>query len=187
MEDKTYTPSEEIANLYEALSKVQKEIRLISKNSKKSIMSIDSLTEEIKENKDQSFKLKKELEETKFKEVRIYKKIIIILDQIDNMYKFAKQLENQEFIDCLNVIKKSIRKEISEIDLIEIRAYGELFNAEIHKCVGIEEDNTKEDNEIISVIENGYTLNGKVLRPASVIISKNMKEGETDNEQNNRD
>lgn len=31
MEDKTYTPSEEISNLYEALSKVQKEIRLISK------------------------------------------------------------------------------------------------------------------------------------------------------------
>lgn len=182
MENQTYTPHEEIESLSKILSSVQEDIRLISKNSKRSIMSIDSLSEEIRNNKDQNFKLKNELEETKFKEVKIYKKIIIVLDQIDNMYKFAKQMENKEFIDCLNVIKKSIRKEMSEIDLVEIMAKGELFNAEIHKCIGIEEDDSKEENEIVSVIENGYTLNGKVLRPASVIISKNIKEEDRDNE-----
>ncbi|MEG0856001.1 MAG: nucleotide exchange factor GrpE [Terrisporobacter sp.] len=166
----------ELQDFHEILNKLQKEMKSINKNSKKSIMSIESLREDINYNKEQTFKLKKDLEQKQFNEVKIYKKILVVLDQIDYIFKVAEELENKDLIDSLDFIKKIIRKEMSEINLVEIRSIGELFNSDIHKCIGIEEDSSKEPNEIACVIENGYILNGKVLRPASVIISKKIKE-----------
>ena len=56
--------------------------------------------------------------------------------------------------------------------MIEIKSLGEFFNPEVHKCIGVEKDRTKEKDQIISVIENGYMLRGKVIRPDSVIIAR---------------
>ena len=110
-----------IENLYDMMKKIKSDIKYINKNSKKTIMSIDSLKEEIYENNEQNFKLKKELEEKKLNEIKIYKKIINILDQIDNVYKFAEKVNNNEFTNNLSIIKRIIRKEIGEIELIEIK------------------------------------------------------------------
>ena len=63
--------------------------------------------------------MKKELEEKKLNEIKIYKKIINILDQIDNVYKFAEKVNNNEFTNNLSIIKRIIRKEMGEIELIE--------------------------------------------------------------------
>ncbi|WP_455539145.1 nucleotide exchange factor GrpE [Terrisporobacter sp.] len=159
-------------NLYEIIEQMKNDIKYINKNSKKTIMSINLLKEEIGEKNELNFKLKKSLEEKNFNEVKIYKKIIKILDQIDNIYKFAVKVDSEEFLHNLKIIKKVIGKEIGEIELIEIKSLGEFFNPEIHKCIAMESDDSKEQNEIISVIENGYMLRGKVIRPASVIIAR---------------
>ena len=111
-------------------------------------MSIDSLKEEIYENNEQNFKLKKELEEKKLNEIKIYKKIINILDQIDNVYKFADEFNNSEFTDNLSIIKKIIRKEIGEIELIEIKSLGEFFNPEVHKCIGVEKEKKRKKEKV---------------------------------------
>ena len=166
----------DLQELLKRMNNMEKSIRTINKNSKKTIMSIDLLKEEIEDNKKQNFKLKKELETQKFLQVKIYKKILIILDQIDVLEKLANNFDMKELHNSIEIIKKIIRKEIADINLLEIRAENELFNSEIHRCVGIEENNEVNENEIISVIEKGYILNGKVLRPASVIISKKIKE-----------
>ena len=92
--------------------------------------------------------------------------------KIDNVYKFAEKVNNNEFTNNLSIIKRIIRKEMGEIELIEIKSLGEFFNPEVHKCIGVEKDRTKEKDQIISVIENGYMLRGKVIRPASVIIAR---------------
>lgn len=61
---------------------------------------------------------------------------------------------------------------MNEINLVEIKSMGELFNPELHKCIAVEEDDLKESKEIIDVIEKGYMLRGKVIRVASVVIAK---------------
>ena len=81
-------------------------------------------------------------------------------------------LEDEEFISDLEVIKKVIKKEINEINLMEIKSLGELFNPELHRCLAVEKNKSKVENQIISVVEKGYMLNGRVIRPASVIIVK---------------
>ena len=162
----------DVTYLYESINKMKNDLKNINKNSKKSIMSIESLKEEINKNSEKNFKLKKELEEKRFNEIKIYKKIIIILDLIDKICDAAINLEDEEFINDLEVIKKVIKKEINEINLMEIKSLGELFNPELQKCLAVEKNKSKVENQIISVVEKGYMLNGRVIRPASVIIVK---------------
>ena len=156
-------------DLFQIMMNMKSDLKIINKNSKKSIMSIESLKEDLNKNTKENFKLKKELEERKNNEIKIYKKIILILDQIDNLQKFMLDLDNMYLSQNLEII----RKEMSEINLVEIKSMGELFNPELHKCIAVEEDKFRESKEIIGVVERGYMLKGKVIRPASVIIAKN--------------
>lgn len=159
-------------DLIQVIMNMKSDLRIINKNSKKSIMSIESLKEDLNKNNKENFKLKKEIEERKNNEIKIYRKIILILDQIDSFYKIIADLDNKEFSYNLDIMKKIISKEVSEINLVEIKSMGEFFNPELHKCIAVEEDILKESKEIIGVIEKGYMLRGKVIRPASVIIAR---------------
>ena len=163
---------EDLSDLYEPLCKVENDIKSINRNSKKSIISIESLREELESKNNEIFSLKKVIQEKQEEEIKIYKKIILMLDQIDNIHRFAEQTKDKDLINSLEVVSKVIRKEMDQIGLEEIRSKGELFNPNVHKCVTLVEDASKQANEIMSVIETGYKLNGKVLRTASVIIAK---------------
>ena len=151
---------------------MKSDLKIINKNSQKSILSIESLKEDLSKTNNENFKLKKEIVERRFNEIKIYRKIILMLDQIDNLEKFVFTLDNKELLNNLEIMRKIIRKEMNEINLIEIRSMGELFNPELHKCIAVEENNSKESKEIVSVIEKGYMLRGKVIRAASVVIAK---------------
>ncbi len=166
------TNTADLNDIYEAIRKIRRDIKLVNKNTKKNILSVECLKNEMSNSNEQIFRLKKELEQKNFDEVKIYRKILILLDQLDNVYKFAHQCENEALIDNLKSVKKITRKEISEINLCEINPLGDLFNPDIHRCISRVEDSSKEHGEIISVIETGYILKGKVLRPALVIIAK---------------
>lgn len=159
-------------DLLQVMVNMKNDLKTINKNSKKSIMSIESLKEDLSKNNNENFKLKKEIEERKNNEIKIYRKIILILDQIDNLQKFVFTLDNEELLYSLEIMKKIIRKEMNEISLVQIKSMGEIFNPELHKCIAVEEDKLRESKEIIDVVQNGYMLRGKVIRPASVVIAR---------------
>jgi molecular chaperone GrpE len=52
----------------------------------------------------------------------------------------------------------------------EVPALGEKFDPEIHEAVG--EVDGKQSGEVAEVVERGYLLQGKLLRPARVIVVK---------------
>ena len=159
-------------DLLQVIMSMKSDLKTINKNSKKSIMSIESLKEDLNKSSKENFKLKKEIEQKKANEIKVYKKIILILDQIDRFHNFIPTLDNEDFLKNLELMEKIIRKEINEINLVEIKSMGELFNPELHRCIAVEEDKTKKSKEIIGVIEKGYMFSGKVIRPASVIIAR---------------
>lgn len=161
-----------IQDLIQVMMNMKSELKIINKNSKKSIMCIESLKEDLNRNSKENFKLKKEIEERKTNEIKIYKKIILILDQVDNLERFMVTLDNEELLHSFGMVIKIIRREMNEINLFEIKSMGELFNPELHKCIAVEENESRKSKEIIGVVEKGYMFGGRVIRPASVIIAR---------------
>jgi molecular chaperone GrpE len=51
-------------------------------------------------------------------------------------------------------------------------AAGERFDPELHDAVGVQETDEVPDRTILEVARSGYSLDGKVLRPAQVVVSR---------------
>ncbi|AYF50959.1 nucleotide exchange factor GrpE [Pseudomonas sp. 13B_2.1_Bac1] len=49
---------------------------------------------------------------------------------------------------------------------------GEPFNAEHHQAMAMQESHDLEPNSVLKVFQKGYQLNGRLLRPAMVVVSK---------------
>ncbi|QJD60239.1 nucleotide exchange factor GrpE [Pseudomonas sp. gcc21] len=49
---------------------------------------------------------------------------------------------------------------------------GEPFNPELHQAMTTEERDSMEPNTVVRVFQKGYTLSGRLLRPAMVVVSK---------------
>ena len=49
---------------------------------------------------------------------------------------------------------------------------GEPFNAEHHQAMAMQENADLEPNSVLKVFQKGYQLNGRLLRPAMVVVSK---------------
>lgn len=50
--------------------------------------------------------------------------------------------------------------------------HGEPFNAEHHQAMAMQESADVEPNTVLKVFQKGYQLNGRLLRPAMVVVSK---------------
>ncbi len=48
---------------------------------------------------------------------------------------------------------------------------GEPFNPEVHQAVSTQPSNQSEPNTVLNVYQKGYLLNGRLLRPAIVVVS----------------
>ncbi len=48
---------------------------------------------------------------------------------------------------------------------------GEPFNPEWHQAVSTQASTTAEPNSVLNVLQKGYTLNGRLLRPAIVVVA----------------
>jgi molecular chaperone GrpE len=68
----------------------------------------------------------------------------------------------------INMFLKTLQKfGIEQVDPV-----GKDFNPELHEAMSIKEDPNLKPNTIVEVIQKGYTLNGRLLRPALVIVAK---------------
>ncbi|HID83502.1 MAG TPA: nucleotide exchange factor GrpE, partial [Thiotrichales bacterium] len=49
---------------------------------------------------------------------------------------------------------------------------GEKFNPEHHQAMSMQENAELEPNTVMAVMQKGYLLNGRLIRPAMVMVSK---------------
>jgi molecular chaperone GrpE len=56
--------------------------------------------------------------------------------------------------------------------LQEVNPIGEKFDPEQHQAISMVEDKSAESNTVISVMQKGFMLNERLVRPAMVVVSK---------------
>ena len=68
----------------------------------------------------------------------------------------------------LNMLKNALEK----FNIVAIHPEGEKFNPELHQAMSIQENGEMEDNTVMAVMQKGYLLNDRLVRPAMVMVSK---------------
>ena len=67
---------------------------------------------------------------------------------------------------------KMFHDTLKRYNLEAVDPHGEPFNAEHHQAMAMEESAEVEPNSVLKVFQKGYLLNGRLLRPAMVVVSK---------------
>lgn len=67
---------------------------------------------------------------------------------------------------------KLLTQVMEKFDIREISPEGQKFNPELHQAMAMQETDKLEPNNVISVMQKGYILKDRLLRPALVTVSK---------------
>lgn len=61
---------------------------------------------------------------------------------------------------------------LARYQLLPVDPLGEPFNPELHQAMAMEESTHAEPGSVLKVFQRGYQLNGRLLRPAMVVVAK---------------
>lgn len=115
------------------------------------------------------------------KEVITEKMLVLVLEAMDHFGSLLKKSKvkwntNKECLDLISEfegIYKEMKKAHKKGAILAIKPKkGEQLNPEIHNVVKIIKSVDKENNNIESVKNKGYTWQGKVIKKANVIVKK---------------
>lgn len=89
------------------------------------------------------------------------------LDSVDT------RLAGMTWLDGVRLIHRKFQAILEMNGVTEIEADGQDFDPNVHEAVTF---GPGEDNKVISVVQKGYRLGGRVLRPAMVVVGKQQQE-----------
>ena len=102
--------------------------------------------------------------------------LLELLPVVDNLEHALKNL-NKDVSDSdkegIELTLKSFESALDKFNMIPINPLGEEFNPEMHEAVSIQPDKDLEDNQISNVLQRGWQVHERVVRPARVIVVKN--------------
>jgi molecular chaperone GrpE len=67
---------------------------------------------------------------------------------------------------------KSFFDALKKFSIEPVNPEGEPFDPQLHQAMSMVENGEVEPNTVIAVMQKGYTLNGRLVRPAMVMVSK---------------
>ena len=74
-------------------------------------------------------------------------------------------------IEGTELTLKQLSGAMEKFNVVQVNPEGEKFNPELHQAITMQESDA-EPNTVLTVIQKGYTLNDRLIRPAMVVVSK---------------
>lgn len=109
-------------------------------------------------------------------EIHAYANEKIVLKLIEVMDNFERALgadasEGDSFKEGIEMIFKQLSDVLTDAGVKEIEAESTVFDPNFHNAVMMEDTDKVESGMVSEVLQKGYTLNGKVIRPAMVKVA----------------
>ncbi len=125
----------------------------------------------------QTIRNRSEQEVDKARKFALEKFATELLPVLDNMER-AIELADKEnealkpMIEGVELTLKTMQSTVEKFGLAELNPQGEVFNPEFHQAMAMQESADFAPNTVMLVMQKGYALNGRVIRPAMVMVSK---------------
>ena len=85
----------------------------------------------------------------------------------------SDNVDNKILIDGVELTLKQLNTVFEKFNIVEINPIGEKFDPNDHQAMSMVESKEQESNTVLSVLQKGYKLNDRVIRPAMVSVVKN--------------
>lgn len=106
----------------------------------------------------------------KFALERFGKELLGVKDSLE-MGIAADGASIESLIEGSNATLKMLGSVLERFGIVEVDPEGEPFDPEFHEAISMQPSADVEPNSVLKVVQKGYTLNGRLLRPAMVIVA----------------
>ncbi len=98
--------------------------------------------------------------------------ILPVKDGLDLGVASADMADAAALRDGQKATLRLLTKALEKAGVTDLDPVGQPFDAHQHEAIMAQESTTAEPNSVLAVVQRGYTLNGRLLRPARVIVTK---------------
>jgi molecular chaperone GrpE len=176
--------SEEKPHLHLEKEKKEKEIKELKKK-------LEEKEKEVKENYDRLLRvaadfdnykkriIKEKEEWTKFANEDLMKAVLPLIDNLERATNHSKKLEDvQTLVEGVKLTLQQLLQTLNKFGLSSIESLGKPFDPAFHEALYAIETDQQQPNQVMEEFQKGYLLNDRLLRPATVSVSKLPKEEE---------
>jgi molecular chaperone GrpE len=123
----------------------------------------------------------------KFANESILKQFLTVVDNLERAISSAEENSDAKaFLKGVELTHKEIIKLFETFSVKPVKAENQIFDPNFHQAVTQEESDKVPDNTITKVLQKGYLLHDRLIRPAMVVVSKGKKEKENSKKENNK-
>ncbi len=112
----------------------------------------------------------------KFANETIIRELLPVLDGFGKAIEFAQKSNSGELVKGVALLKKLIDDAFVKFGVAEVKSVGQKYDPHVHEAMFMKESDS-EAGIVLEEIQKGYTLHGRLIRPAMVIVSKKKEEG----------
>ena len=101
--------------------------------------------------------------------------LLTVMDNLERALSAAAEHDDETvkaIHEGVDLTLKSFSDCFGRFNIETVDPLGEPFDPAVHQAMTIQENPDVEPNTVIAVMQKGYTLHGRVLRPAMVVVSK---------------
>ncbi|HYY77482.1 MAG TPA: nucleotide exchange factor GrpE [Gaiellaceae bacterium] len=101
---------------------------------------------------------------------RLVKELLPVLDDLERALEAAAQHEEAKLEEGVRLVHRELSDALAKEGLVEIETNGR-FDPHVHEAL-LTQPSAEDEGSIIEVIQKGYRLGDRVVRPARVVISQ---------------
>ena len=108
----------------------------------------------------------------KFGLEKFAKSIVNVADNLERALASAPDTgESDPVREGVELTLKDLLETLARFEVKVVDPHGEPFNPELHQAITMVPNPELEPNTVMDVVQKGYTINGRLLRPAMVVVS----------------
>ena len=101
---------------------------------------------------------------------RLVKELLPVLDDLERALEAAAQHEEAKLEEGVRLVHRELMEALAREGVVEVETDGQ-FDPHVHEAL-LSQPSEQEDGSVVEVLQKGYRLGDRVLRPARVVVSQ---------------
>ena len=100
--------------------------------------------------------------------------LLSVADNLERSLEVADRTNEslKPVLDGVELTYKGLIDTLSKFQVAQLNPVGEPFDPQLHQAITMLDNPDTEPNTVLNVMQKGYTLSGRLLRPAMVVVSR---------------
>ena len=108
----------------------------------------------------------------KFAIERFGKELLAVTDGLEMALAASDSASIESLLEGSRATLKLLGTTMERFGITAIDPEGEPFDPELHEAISVQPSDTVEPGTVLNVVQKGYILNGRLLRPAMVVVAE---------------